>query len=103
MTLFYRTVVESVLLFALVSWYNSLFTEKQKLTFSLKLSIGHTQLHPGGLYARQLQRLAKAISEDESQPLHKDFQLFPSGEDFYFQDVKPSTSKAVLFPAQFSL
>lgn len=102
MTLFYRAVVESALPFALVSWYNSLFTEKQKLTFSWKWSIGHTQLHPEGLYARQLQCLARGISEDESHPLHKDFQLFPSGEDFYLQDVKPGTSKTVSFPAQFS-
>lgn len=36
MTLFSRAVVESALRFALVSWYNSLFTEKPKLTFSLK-------------------------------------------------------------------
>ncbi len=52
--------------------------------------VGESQLDPTSLYTRQLQRMATSILNDDSHPLHSEFQRLPSGRKFLIQGVKQS-------------
>ena len=81
--LFYRAFIESVLSFALVSWFGNLsLQDKNSLNQIIKWAgriIGEPQLTMAALYDTQLQRKASAIRNDCSHPLHGEFQLLRSG------------------------
>ncbi len=81
--LFYRTFIESILSFSLVSWFGNLtLKDKNSLNQVIKWAgrlIGEPQLTMSALYDTQLQRKASCILEDCSHPLHGEFQLLPSG------------------------
>lgn len=104
MTLFYHAFIESILSFSLVSWFGNLCLKNKNLLFQVvkwsSKAIGETQLHPELLYTRQLQRLAMAILEDNSQPLHTAFQLLTSGRRFLVPRSRTVRLKKVLFRRQ---
>ncbi len=81
--LFYRAFIESVLSFALVSWFANLTLQDknapdQIVKWAGRL-IGEPQLTMTALYESQLQRKASTIFSDSSHPLWGEFQLLPSG------------------------
>ena len=84
MTLFYRAFIESILSFALVSWFASLTVKNknslnQIVNWASKLIGGESQQNLATLYSSQLQRKADTVSQDCSHPLHGEFQILHSG------------------------
>ena len=85
LSLFYCVFIESLLSFALVSWFGNLsLQDKNSLNQIIKWAgrlIGKSQLM-FSLYDTQLQRKATCILKDGSHPLHGEFQLLRSGRHF---------------------
>ena len=84
MTLFYQAFIESILSFALVSWFGPLTVKNknslnQIVNWASKLIGGEHQLNLSTLYSTQLHRKAAIVSEDCSHPLYGEFLLLHSG------------------------
>lgn len=103
LVLFYRTFIESVLSFALVSWFANLtLQDKNALGQIVKWAgrlIGEPQLSMTALYEAQLQRKASAIALDSSHPLHSEFQLLPSGCRFVVPKARTKRYRTTFVPA----
>ena len=107
MTLFYRAFIESIVSFSLVSWFGSLSIKNrnslnQVVKWSSKL-IGETHLNPASLYTRQVQRITESILNHRLHPLHKEFQLLPSGKRFLVPRFKTKRFKNSFVPAAITL
>ncbi len=61
--------------------------------------VGESQLDPTSLYTRQLQRMATSILNDDSDPLHSEFQVLPSGRRFLIPRCKTKRHKNNFVPA----
>lgn len=107
MTLFYHAFIESVLTFSFVSWFGNLpLKERNSLNQIVKWSgwlIGETQLCLESLYTKQLQRLARSITNDVSHPLASEFQLLPSGRRFTVPRIRTTRYRNSFVPVAVSL
>ncbi|CAI5684235.1 unnamed protein product [Oreochromis niloticus] len=85
-TLFYRSVIESVLSFCLVAWFGQNFvTEKNSLNQIVRWSsrmTGESQSRLASLYSKQVQRMSLSILKNGSHPLRSEFQLLSLGRRF---------------------
>jgi hypothetical protein len=107
MTLFYRAFIESIVSFSLVSWFGSLSIKNrnslnQVVKWSSKL-VGESQPNPASLYTRQVQRITESILNHRLHPLHKEFQLLPSGKRFLVPRFKTKRFKNSFVPAAITL
>ena len=87
-SLFFNSVVSSVLLYSVACWFNSL-TEKNKkevskLSRKVKKMISpefhHLVDNPATVHLNQCLSLANRIISDSSHPLHQFFNVLPSGQ-----------------------
>ncbi len=103
MTMFYRAFIESVLSFSVVSWFGHISSkERNALNQIVKWFsrlIGEVQLSPASLYYRQLQRIASSILNDDSHPLHCEFQLLPSRRRYLVTKCKTKRYRNSFVPA----
>lgn len=86
MKLFYHAFIESVLSFSILVWYGHISLKaKNHLDQIIKWSgrlIGESKPGVASLYAKQLQRMALSILNDDSHPLRNEFQLLPSARRY---------------------
>lgn len=86
MTLFYRTFIESVLSFCIVTWFGNLnLADKNRLGRLVRVAskvIGVNQAQLSDLYDRQVVRKAHAILDCAYHPLQREFELLPSGRRY---------------------
>ncbi len=86
LTAVYQSLVESVISFNIVSWFNFLSAVNEgKLSRVIKQAskmIGYPQTQLLDLYNCAVQRKAAFIVTDPSHPLHSFFQLLPPGHYF---------------------
>ena len=84
--LVYKSLVQSVLTFNIVTWYGNLgVREKKKLNRIVNLAskiIGIQQQPLSHIYHDFVSRKVKKIVSDESHPLHNSFELMRSGRRF---------------------
>lgn len=103
MNLFYHAFLESVLSFALVSWFGNLSVKNknslnQIVKWSSKLT-GVSLANLEAVYTRQLKRITNSILNDTAHPLHSEFQLLPSGRRFLVLSCKTKRYKNSFIPA----
>ena len=82
----YRSLVESILTFNIVTWFGNLSVkDRARLTRVVNLAgkiIGRTQKPLTDIYHQATKRKAVKIISDPVHPLHSSFQLLPSGRRF---------------------
>ncbi len=103
LTLFYRSFVESVVIFSLICWYGSI-TLKQKNSISRLIRVsscitGSKQKSLGELYQKQMLRRVESILSDSSHPLQAEFQMLPSGSRFKLPKLRTNRYKHSFVPA----
>ncbi len=103
LTLFYRSFVESVVIFFLICWYGSI-TLKQKNSISRLIRVsscitGSKQKGLGELYQKQMLRRVESILSDSSHPLQAEFQMLPSGSRFKLPKLRTNIYKHSFVPA----
>ncbi len=99
----YKSLIESVLTFNIVSWFNSLSVKsKNKLLRTINVAskiIGERETPLSDLFTVALKRKALAIVGDSSHPLYSSFQLLPSGRWYKVPLVKRAKNKKTFIPA----
>ena len=84
--LVYKSLIESILAFNIVTWFNFLtVTEKSKLNRIVNISskiVGEPQMPLSMLYNKALSRQAKHCTNDSTHPLFSEFSLMPSGRRY---------------------
>ena len=107
MTLFYKSYIESVLIFSCICWFGGLnVTHKNALNRVVNIGskiIGAQQNNLSVLYNRQVVKKANSILSDHSHPLHQHFQLLPSGTRFSFPLVRTNRYKYSFTPTAITL
>jgi hypothetical protein len=83
LSLFYKSIIESVVAFSIVSWYGSSTRKDQKKLVKIfrivkKLGIEADNLHE--IYQRSCHRLACKIIKDHDHPLHHKYVYLRSGK-----------------------
>ena len=83
LSLFYRSVVESVIMFAIITWFGSSFKKDQNKLCKLvraakKMGVATSSLNV--LYDRQCMKMITKILKDDSHPLHFKFKYLRSGK-----------------------
>ena len=83
LTLFYRSIIESVMSYCIVSWYGSSTKKDQKklckiLRIAKRYNIKVDNLHD--LHKSACQRLANKIIKDSEHPLHYKYEYMRSGK-----------------------
>ncbi len=82
MSVFYNSIVESVLTFAIISWFGSLsLGDKKRLEHIVKVAskiIGVTLPDVLTIYHRRVNSKAQDILQCPDHPLHAEFELLPS-------------------------
>ena len=105
--LVYRSLVESILSFNIVSWFGNLTVKnKTKLTRIVNQAskiIGINQLQMCELYKAALKRKAFQISQDPTHPLHSAFQRLPSGRRYRVPFARKNTFKHSFVPSAISI
>jgi len=104
LTLIYRSLIESVISFNIVTWYNYLsLSQKNKLNRIICLCnriVGETNNQLlFQLYNLALKRKAKQCTSDEKHPLFKRFELLPSGRRYRLPLAKKSLYKKSFVPS----
>ena len=84
LTMFYRSIIESVMSYCIVSWYGSSTKKDQKkkckiLRIAKRFNIKVDNLHD--LHKSACQRLANKIIKDCEHPLHHKYEYIRSGRD----------------------
>ena len=103
LTMVYRSLIESILTFNIISWYN-LLTSKQKtklsrITAQASKIIGSPQTPLSHLYERSVITKAILITEEPSHPLHSSFTLLPSGRRYKVPSARKSIYKKSFIPS----
>ena len=98
MTLFHRSFVESALTFCFVSWYGSLsLVNKNKLHKIINVSskiAGVRFDSMTSMYETRVLRKGKAITRDNTHPLHSQYQLLPSGRRYKVPSLQARASRS---------
>lgn len=102
MKMFYHAFIESVLSFSTVVWYGHISLKaKNQLDQIVKWSgrlIGESKPGVASLYTKQLQRMAFSILDDDSHPLHSEFQLLPSARRYKVPRCRTKRYKSSFVP-----
>ncbi len=103
MTLFYRSFIESVLIFCIIAWYGNLTVANKNRLGSLinvasKIS-GRRQAHLIDLYKRQVIKKATSIQECLDHPLQTEFELLPTGRRLRVPLIRTNRYRVSFVPA----
>ena len=82
MSLFYQSIVESVICFCITSWYgNCTCVDKKKLKRIIRCAqrLGCNVHNLNDLYESALKNKLERVLDDETHPLYDEFKLLPSG------------------------
>lgn len=83
LTIVYRSMIESIITYNIVSWYGNLTMKlKNKLTRVINEAnkiIGHKQSTLQELFSNFMEKKALAVFSDQTHPLHSCFEVLPSG------------------------
>ena len=82
LTLFYRSVIESILMFGMTAWFGLITKkDKAKLNKIVKKSfrMGVKAQHLDALYNERLMKCVDKVIKDSKHPLHCEFQFLKSG------------------------
>ncbi len=97
MSMFYNSIVESVLTFAIISWFGNLsLGDKKRLEHIVKVAskiIGVTLPDVLTIYHRRVNSKAQDILQCSDHPLHAEFELLPSGRRFRLPKSKSNRLK----------
>ena len=92
---FYRSVIESILTFSIIIWFDSItVTQRKKLNTIVRTANRITGCElPSleSLYLTRTQNRAKKIVDDVSHPASHIFQMLPSGRRY--RSVKAGTTR----------
>ena len=107
MTLFYRSFIESVLMFCVVAWYGNLtLANKNRLANLVKVAskvTGRSQMQLTDMYSRQVLRKAPLILECVDHPLQSEFILLPSGRRWKVPALRTKRFKVSFVPTAIQL
>ena len=99
----YRSLIESILTFNIISWYGNLTVkDKARLARIVKLAckiIGSKQKQLSELHHSFVARKAMKICKDQGHPLHASFELMPSGRRFRAPLTKRNLYKRSFLPS----
>lgn len=102
----YRSLIESVLVFNIVSWYGNLTVKnKAKLNRVVSLAgkiIGSKQIQLSDLYHQAVRRKSIQIYLDKTHPLNSDFKLLPSGRRLKVPLARKNVYKRSFVPSAIS-
>ena len=106
LSLFYKSIIESVLCFPLTMWYGSLnCKDKSKLEkivrTARKLGAEVTSLNV--LYGKYMLSTAEKIRADEHHPLKKSYVLLPSGRRLSMPIIRTTRFKNTFVPKSIKL
>ena len=83
MSLFYKSVIESIVTFSMITWFSGLTSlelrKVDKVRKQASRIIGLTQDNYVTIYERKLEQMMKTICKDSSHPLHYLVNALPSG------------------------
>ncbi len=103
MVLFYKSFIESILTFCIISWYGNLTVQNKKcLSDIVKVAskiIGTQQLSLSDIYNRQVYRKAQSILASTDHPLLGELVLLPSGRRYRFPRVRSNRFKFSFIPS----
>jgi hypothetical protein len=102
LTAVYKSLIESVLTFNITSWF-TLTSVKNKSKLSRIVNqgskiTGKTQNQLSVLHSQAVKRKAHLITQDPTHPLHKSFQLLPSGRRYRAPLSKKNIHKNSFIP-----
>ena len=93
MSLFYKSFIESVLVFAMIAWYGNLnIRDKNHLSHIVKVA-GFSQSPLMVIFDQQVLRKARSILDCTNHPLHSEFVILPSGRRFRVPLFKTNMGK----------
>ncbi|KAF7648010.1 hypothetical protein LDENG_00163040, partial [Lucifuga dentata] len=94
--MFYSCFIESVLTFSLICWYGSLNLKNRcKLGNIVKVCsklVGTDLTNLSQIHVTRATRKAQLVLSDSSHPLHRNFQLLPSGRRYRLPQCRTNTS-----------
>ena len=102
LTAVYKSLIESVLTFNITSWF-ALTSVKNKSKLSRIVNqgskiTGKTQTQLSVLHSQAVKRKAHLITQDPTHPLHKSFQILPSGRRYRVPLSKKNIHKNSFIP-----
>ena len=105
--LVYRSLIESVLSFNIITWFNFL-TVKQRTKLGRVVNIaskiiGQKQQQLPSLYRTAVSRKSYQIVNDRTHPLHSSFQKLPSGRRFRVPLARKNILKKSFVPSAVSV
>ena len=102
LTIVYRSMIESILTYNIVSWYGNLtMKQKNKLTRVINEAnkiIGHKQSTLQELFSHFLEKRAFVVYSDQTHPLHFCFEVLPSGRRLRVPYAKKNIFKRSFVP-----
>ena len=103
----YRSLIESVLVFNIVSWYGNLTVKsKAKLVRVVSLAgkiIGSKQIQLSDLYHQAVTRKSFDILLDKTHPLNSEFEMLPSGRRLKVPLARKNVYKKSFVPSAISI
>ena len=105
--LIYKSLIESILSFNVVTWHNYLnLRQKNKINGIIKMCsriVGENGSSISQLYNVSLKRKARQCTSDEKHPLYKMFERMPSGRRYRTPLAKKNLYKKSFVPSAVSL
>ena len=105
--LIYKSLIESILSFNVVTWHNYLnLRQKNKINGIIKMCsriVGENGSSISQLYNVSLKRKARQCTSDEKHPLYKMFERMPSGRRYRTPLAKKTLYKKSFVPSAVSL
>ena len=105
--LIYKSLIESILSFNVVTWHNYLnLRQKNKINGIIKMCsriVGENGSSISQLYNISLKRKARQCTSDEKHPLYKMFERMPSGRRYRTPLAKKTLYKKSFVPSAVSL
>ena len=103
----YRSLIESVISFNIVTWYGNL-TMRNKLKLSSVINtaskvIGKQQIPLSVLYHNSMNRKTRSILNDSTHPLYRLFQKLPSGRRYRVPRARRNVYKHSFIPSAISI
>ena len=102
--LVYRSLIESVLSFNVITWYGNVSEKKNKVKLARVVStasklIGNDQKQLSSIYKDALKRKSTQILYDPAHPLNQAFQKLPSGRRLKVPLAKKNLLKKSFVPS----
>ena len=99
----YRSLVESVLTFNIVSWYGNLsIKDRTRLAQIVNLAgkiVGLKQRQLSEIYHQSLKRKANQIHKGQTHPLTTEFKILPSGRRLKVPFARKDSYKKFFIPS----